>query len=184
MVALPLPIQSSAIVNPRALRAHYSYGVLKMHKPLTRNAIVCASAVIAATFALSALADEGGAVLSAQAEMDMMDADHDGRISEDEHAAGAKSMFGRMDANGDGTVTASEMDSAQHAMKSAGDASKDAMSSAEKIRVIDTNGDGVLSADEHEAGARNMFQKMDSDHDGALTVEEIASGHAAMLKKA
>ena len=89
-----------------------------------------------------------------------------------------------MDANGDGTVTASEMDSAQHAKKSAGDASKDAMSSAEKIRVIDTNGDGVLSADEHEAGARNMFQKMDSDHDGALTVEEIASGHAAMLKKA
>ena len=183
MVALPLPSQSSAIVNPRALSAHYSYGVLKMHKPLTRNAIACASAVIAATFALSALADEGGAVSSAQAEMDMMDTDHDGRVSEDEHAAGAKSMFARMDTNGDGTVTASEMDSAQHAMKSAGD-SKDAMSSAEKIRAIDTNGDGALSADEHEAGSRSMFQKMDSDHDGALTVEEIASGHAAMLKKA
>ena len=184
MVALPLPSESSAIVNPRALRARHSYGALKMHKPLTRNAIAWASAVIAATFALPALADEGGAVSSAQAEMDMMDTDHDGRVSEDEHAAGAKSMFARMDANGDGTVTASEMDSAQHAMKSAGDDSEGAMSAAEKIRAIDTNGDGALSADEHEAGSRSMFQKMDSNHDGALTVEEIASGHAAMLKKA
>jgi Ca2+-binding EF-hand superfamily protein len=115
--------------------------------------------------------------------MEMMDTDHDRPCIRGRARRRRKEHVRQMDANGDGTVTASEMDAAQHAMKS-GDDSKDAMSSAEKIRVIDTNGDGALSSDEHEAGSRSMFQKMDSDHDGALTVEEIASGHAAMLKKA
>jgi hypothetical protein len=58
-----------------------------MRKPFARNAMLCTSAVVAATFAHSARAGEGSAASSAQAEMQMMDTDHDSRVSEDEHTA-------------------------------------------------------------------------------------------------
>ena len=38
-----------------------------------------------------------------------MDANHDGRISAQEHATGAQAMFARMDANHDGVLDAAEM---------------------------------------------------------------------------
>ncbi len=41
-----------------------------------------------------------------------MDTNHDGVVSADEHAAGAKQMFAKMDADHDGNVTATEMDAA------------------------------------------------------------------------
>ena len=43
-----------------------------------------------------------------------MDTNGDGKISADEHAAGARAMFQEMDTNGDGKVTPAEMD-AEHA---------------------------------------------------------------------
>jgi hypothetical protein len=49
-------------------------------------------------------------------EMQMMDTNHDGKISAAEHAAGAKKMFEMMDANKDGKVTAAEMDAAHSKM--------------------------------------------------------------------
>ena len=39
-----------------------------------------------------------------------MDENHDGRISADEHAAGARALFQKMDANQDGKVTAKGLD--------------------------------------------------------------------------
>ncbi len=127
-----------------------------------------------------------------------MDANKDGIVSAEEHAAGAKRMFTRMDANRDGNVTAAEMDAAhaaianEHAGAHEGHAAKHEdmkhqgkreLSSAEKIKAVDTNGDGVVSAQEHEAGSRSMFRKMDADRDGRLTVAEIDAGHEKMLKK-
>ncbi len=126
-----------------------------------------------------------------------MDANQDGRISAQEHAEGAQTMFGKMDADRDGKVTAAEMDAGREAMQGehqhhAGQqqrADSDAhkgdhvMSSAEKIRVIDSNGDAVLSAEEHAAGSREMFGKMDTDRDGTLTEAEMRAGHERMLNK-
>jgi Ca2+-binding EF-hand superfamily protein len=119
-------------------------------------------------------------------ELRMMDANQDGRISAEEHAAGAKKMFGKMDANADGNVTAAEMDAGQKAIKGERHGEHQdahAMSSADKIRVVDASGDGILSAQEHAAGAREMFQKMDTDRDGALTDAELRAGHERMMKK-
>src|SRR4030095_13229332 len=126
-----------------------------------------------------------------QAELKMMDADHDGSISAAEHAAGAKKMFGMMDKDGDGIVTAQEMEAAHKDMPTAhtgtadsgripqadssartSDASGKPMKSASaeaKIKAIDTDGDGAITAAEHEAGARKMFDKMDKDHNGKLS---------------
>src|SRR5687768_5823227 len=43
------------------------------------------------------------------AHFSVMDTNSDGKLSPDEHAAGARKMFNTMDANNDGRVTAAEM---------------------------------------------------------------------------
>lgn len=127
----------------------------------------------------------------------MMDGNHDGAVTAQEHAAGAKAMFDKMDANHDGKVTAAEM-AAGHAMmmkdgggmhrghgrpgmdKGAG--MRHRMSSADLIARMDRNGDGKVSAAEHLAGARAMFNESDTNKDGNLSGDEIAAHHAAMMR--
>jgi hypothetical protein len=112
-----------------------------------------------------------------------MDTNDDGKLSADEHAAGAKKMFEAMDANKDGKVTAEEMD-AGHEQVAGRRPHMGEMSAAEKIKVVDGNGDGILTADEHAAGARMMFDKMDSNKDGQLSKPEFTAGHKMMMKGA
>src|ERR687898_343404 len=66
-----------------------------------------------------------------------MDANHDGKVTRDEHAAAAKEMFDTMDANKDGKATAAEMDAA-HAKVTGRKAKPGDMPAAEKIKAIDT----------------------------------------------
>jgi Ca2+-binding EF-hand superfamily protein len=125
--------------------------------------------------------------------MSMMDANGDGRVTAEEHAAGAAKMFKEMDADSDGRVTAKEMDAmhAKMAKEHMGkDGDKDAAqagkygkekSSAAKIAMMDKDHDGLMSAKEHEAGAKEMFGKMDSDKDGSLSAGEIETGHRKMM---
>jgi Ca2+-binding EF-hand superfamily protein len=110
----------------------------------------------------------------------MMDTDGDGKISAEEHAAGARKMFTAMDADKNGKVTAAEMD-AFHTQMPGKKAGQTEMSSTDKIKMMDTNGDGTLSAAEHEAGAKMMFDKMDTNHDGYLTKSEMEAGHKAWM---
>jgi Ca2+-binding EF-hand superfamily protein len=120
-------------------------------------------------------------VAAAATEFQAMDANRDGKVSREEHAAAARRMYRQMDANGDGKVTADEMDAAHE--KITGRAkSKDDLSAAEKIRAVDQDGDGTLTAAEHGHGSRSTFDKMDTNHDGFLSPQEMAAGHAAMLK--
>ena len=111
-----------------------------------------------------------------------MDANGDGKISPEEHAAGASRMFATMDANGDGRVTAEEM-AAAHGKVTGARPAPGEMTAAEKIKVIDTDGDGVLSAAEHTAGSKAMFDRMDTDKDGFLSKAEMAAGHAMKMRK-
>jgi Ca2+-binding EF-hand superfamily protein len=120
---------------------------------------------------MKALSLIAGTLLSAQAiagpaidkEFASMDSDHDGKVSAAEHAAGAKMMFEKMDAN--------------QAAKNSD------MPAADKIKAVDANGDGVLTAEEHSKASASMFAKMDADKDGFLSRQEMAAGHAAMMKK-
>jgi Ca2+-binding EF-hand superfamily protein len=126
--------------------------------------------------ALPALAnDKGGDFFKT------MDTDGDGKISAEEHAAGAKKMFDKMDADKDGKVTAAEMD-AYHQQMTGKKAGQTEMSAAEKIKVMDTNGDGTLTEAEYEAGAKTMFDKMDTNRDGSLSKAEMEAGHKMMKK--
>ncbi len=89
---------------------------------------------------------------SSDTEMRMMDADHNGKISSAEHAAGAAKMFQMMDTDKDGKVTAAEMDASQKQMMGKGSSdSAHELSSAEKIKVVDADHDGVLTAAEHKS---------------------------------
>lgn len=115
-------------------------------------------------------------------EFTSMDADHDGKVSANEHAAGAKMMFGKMDANHDGKVTAAEMTAAHQAVTGQAPRKSD-MPAADKIKAVDSDGDGILTADEHAKASASMFAKMDADKDGFLSKQEMAAGHAAMLRK-
>jgi Ca2+-binding EF-hand superfamily protein len=142
---------------------------------------------------LGGIAFSAGALLASQAmartpagatdkEFAMMDANKDGKISAAEHAAGARAMFEKMDADKDGKVTAVEMAAAHKAVTGRA-AKKSDMSAADKIKVVDSNGDGILTADEHAKASESMFAKMDTDKDGFLSKQEMAAGHAAMMKK-
>ena len=142
------------------------------------SSIVMLSAL---TLASQSLAAEPKSA-AADAEFAKMDTNKDGKVSVDEHVAGAKQMFDTMDGNKDGKVTAAEMEAA-HQRVTGRKATKSDMTAADKIKVVDSDGDGILTGEEHAVGSRAMFEKMDADKDGLLTKEELAAGHARMLKK-
>lgn len=137
---------------------------------------------IGLAFSFSALAADQAASNAAAAQFKALDTNNDGRLSPDEHAAGAKKIVEAMDANTDGKVTDAEMDAAHDRMAGKKAGAKD-LSSTEKIKVIDTNGDGILTAAEHAAGTKAMFDRMDTDKDGFLSQAELAEGHARMLHR-
>ena len=151
-------------------------GHVKFHERCSL-AVVCVLALSAGAFA----ADHPKEGL-VDAQFKAMDTDGDGKLSPDEHAAGAKRMFAAMDADKDGTVTIAEMDAA-HKNVAGKEAKSTDLSSVEKIKVVDKNGDGLLSAEEHAAGSKRMFNTMDVDKDGFLSRAELMAGHAKMLKK-
>jgi Ca2+-binding EF-hand superfamily protein len=154
-----------------------------MNQPKLEYLIAGMMAAGALAFAPAARAhDKGGA----GHEFKMMDTNGDGKVSPEEHAAGAKKMFEMMDADKDGMVNAEEMEAAHDHMmgKKAGKHHpKGQMTAAEKIKVVDADGNGTLSAAEHEAGAKKMFETMDTDKDGFLSKSELAAGHAKLMKK-
>src|SRR5688500_11176553 len=137
-------------------------------------AVVMATALTTSAFAQQKAHDPmsgPGSKDKIEAEMRLMDANKDGKISATEHASGAEEMVKGMDGNQDNRVTAEEMDATQTPLKSQDAAHHKGheLSAAEKIKVIDTDGDGVLTAQEHSLGSKKMFGKMDTVKDGNLT---------------
>jgi hypothetical protein len=109
-----------------------------------------------------------------------LDTNGDGKLSRDEHTAGARRMFEKMDGDRDGKVTAVEMDAAREKITGKKAAAEGELTAADKIKVVDANGDGVLGAEEHAQGSRRMFDEMDADRDGTLTRAEFGAGHAKL----
>jgi Ca2+-binding EF-hand superfamily protein len=147
-------------------------------RPMTQYLMFIAAAAAAATATLAMSAP----TTEMDKEFAMMDTNKDGKISVEEHRSGAKAMFEKMDANKDGTVTADEM-AAAHKAVTGKVAKKMEMSAQDKIKVVDGDGDGKLTAAEHATASETMFTKMDTNKDGFVTMQEMAAGHAAMMRK-
>lgn len=116
-----------------------------------------------------------------------MDANGDGRISAQEHDAGASAMFTRMDANNDGKVSGDETKSmGPHGGGAHGGAMKhdgmkhDGMGHDGMLTKADSNQDGAVTAAEHAAAAKAMFDRMDANQDGRIAGTELDSGHQGM----
>lgn len=161
-----------------------SVGVLIMQKPRYFKSSLAVCVATGLLVATSALTDEEHPKHGSHSAMmvKMMDANQDGKITGEEHEAGAKKMFERMDANNDGQVSETEMSDHHREMMNKHHGKRmTEMSSAEKIRTIDTNEDGLLTAQEHAVASKHMFGKMDKDQDGILTTAEIDAGHKKMM---
>jgi len=95
----------------------------------------------------------------------------DGGITAEKHAASASQRFEMMDKDHNGKVTRDEIE-ASHGAESIVWANHPE-TGAEKIRDLDTNHDGVLSVLEYSAGSQRMFDILDVDGNGVLTPSEM-----------
>jgi Ca2+-binding EF-hand superfamily protein len=101
---------------------------------------------------------------------DAIDADKDGKITEEEFDAFRAAEFTKADTNSDGQISADELAAKQIAEMTA----RAAEMSAKMIERMDENGDSLLSPEEIANGPRpaSMFERADADGDGAISKEE------------
>jgi hypothetical protein len=103
----------------------------------------------------------------------LIDADGDGIISDDEAATRHEEMFATFDLNDDGQVTLDEYMSMQ---MGAGMGVWYEQRLAEKIKrfeTLDSDGDGILSQVEFMDSGQQSFADSDRDGDGKVTVWEF-----------
>lgn len=99
-----------------------------------------------------------------------VDADNDGKITQEEIAAHAAARFAEADTDGDGALSADEMLARLEAQRA--ERMKDR--AARMVERRDANNDGRLTAD--EMAPRNtdrMFSRLDANDDGAISEEEL-----------
>ncbi|MDE0588989.1 EF-hand domain-containing protein [Halocynthiibacter sp. C4] len=110
-----------------------------------------------------------------------IDTNGDGMISQEEIAAHQAARFKAMDTDGDGKISSEEM-AAQADKKRA---ERKENRSERMIKALDKDGDGLVSEEEMQARSMgdDMFEKLDTDGDGLLSMEELKAGHKHMGKK-
>ena len=109
-----------------------------------------------------------------------LDADNDGKVSQDEMLARASETFERFDADKNGEVTKAEIDKKREAFR-------DARKAFREVKV--SNGEerqearkALRDARMDRMGAR-MFERADADKNGTLTKAEMETAAAAMFKQ-
>lgn len=78
--------------------------------------VVLMAGMSTTAFAQSKMMGSHDKMMGSDNMMSMMDTNHDGMVSADEHSAYGKTMFDKMDANHDGMVSKAEMDAGMKMM--------------------------------------------------------------------
>ncbi|MBA83963.1 EF-hand domain-containing protein [Thalassobius sp. S69A] len=109
-----------------------------------------------------------------------VDANSDGKITQDEIAAHFKAKFDAADTDKDGTLSAEEMTAQMQAQQA------ERMGKRAKHMIVDrdANDDGKLSFEEMQPKKQGkMFDRLDRDGDGAISAEEFAQMQDRMEKR-
>ncbi len=138
---------------------------------------LCGAITAPAALAQDPAATPGGS--PADAFMQQLDKDGDGKVSLDEAKAPQKEQFTKMDTDGNGTLDATE------ASASFKDQVPPEMLEAMKergmpdpgetfVKNLDTDANGTVDATEFEQPSAKSFAAMDKDGDGGATKEEAS----------
>lgn len=146
-----------------------------------------AAAIAILAGASAALADGRGGPgrMGPRMNFQEIDANSDGKVTQDEMKAHAESRFKDADANGDGALSAEEMVAHQEKMREQMRQARMARGAERMIKRRDTNGDGVLSLEEMgpKDGGNRMFSRLDTDGDGAISTEEFEAARERMAER-
>lgn len=118
--------------------------------------------------------------LPADAFMQQLDKDGDGKVTLDEAKAPQMEQFGKIDADGNGALSAEEAGASfkekvppemleamqERGMPDPGETF---------VKNLDTDGNGSVDLDEYEQPTRKSFAQMDQDGDGSATKEEATA---------
>lgn len=109
-----------------------------------------------------------------------IDANADGKITQDEIDAHAAARFAEADTNGDGTVSQDEMLARMEAQRQ----ERMAAGAARMIERLDANDDGVLSSEEMQPrNSDRMFARIDANDDGEISAEEMEQARERFEKR-
>lgn len=114
-----------------------------------------------------ALSSVTAAALAGPGMWAQLDANRDGKLTQDEMQTAAAEKIKAADTDGDNAASREELKAyfqAKHAQKK-----------ADRFAKKDTNGDGVLSNDEVPRMPQELFTKLDADGDGALSQDELSA---------
>ena len=136
-------------------------------------ALALVGAVVLSGLATGAMAEMGpGGEDRAARMMEMfgtIDANADGKVTQEELAAYRTATFAAADTNSDGTLSSDELAARELARFTESLPDR----TARVLERQDANGDGSLSADEiGEGPLEERFARIDSDNDGAISTAE------------
>lgn len=153
-----------------------------MHKALPFALV----ALFAATGSALAQPPAGAPPMSpADAFMQQLDRDGDGKVSQAEALAPQEERFKSVDADGDGMVTAAEAEAsfkAQVPAEMLEEMQKRGMPDPGEtfVKNLDKDGDGKVSPAELQQPTLDSFTRLDADGDGFATGEEAAAYFSQM----
>ncbi|GIW72781.1 MAG: hypothetical protein KatS3mg102_2323 [Planctomycetota bacterium] len=136
--------------------------------------LIAAALLAGAPFASAQQNPEGGKEAHRSRLFERLDADGDGRLTEQEYK-GPRRLFQRLDRNGDGAITPEETPG--HRLRQ-----RLRERCAERFRRLDADGDGALSRAEWK-GPAELFERLDADGDGRLVPEELRAAGARLRER-
>lgn len=136
----------------------------------TTVAVLALVGAVVASGAVAQMAPEGDGPGPRLTEMfASIDADGDGKLTQEELAAHRAANFAAADTNGDGALDAEEL-AARHLARVQETLAE---RSARMIERMDDSGDGLLQPDEMGEGPlESRFARIDTDNDGAISEAE------------
>lgn len=122
----------------------------------------------------------------AEAMVHRLDTAGNGYVTPDQFVVAAQDRFTRLDANHDGKLTFDEFAAGRHrhgaAAPAAGAAPKRTQFAQRRFDRLDANHDGAVTLAEYVAGAKALYAEFDSRHDGKVTADDIAASPRAQKR--